>query len=81
MGVEVLSNLKYRFMIGFKENEIQLTFISVGEGSQTTEPESQHPVDPKEQNAKREKAYADLKVNLEVMMNELSASLVAFLDN
>lgn len=70
MGVEVTLPVKYRFLIAFKENEIQLTFISVGDGDLMTEPK----------NTKRKKAYEDLKVKIDAMMNELSASLVAFLD-
>jgi len=78
-GIDLFADLEYRFVIEFIENEIRMSFSSLGEADQITEDVSQEEQDAIDKNAKIKKMSEDVKVQTEQMMNEIASSLVDYI--
>jgi hypothetical protein len=79
MGVELFLDIQYQFKIEFIENSIRMNFVSVDQMGQFLEEFSQEENDSVENSEKINKMTEDFKIEMEKMMNEISASLINYL--
>ena len=79
MGVELFLDIQYLFNIEFTENTIRMNFASVDQMSQLMDEVSQKERDSVENSKKINKITEGFEIEMEKMMNEISASLVNYL--
>ena len=79
MGVELFLDIQYRFKVEFTEEKIRMSFISVNQMGQIIDEMTQEEKDSMENSEKIQKMAEDFKIEMEKMMNEISASLVDYL--
>lgn len=79
MGVELFLDIQYQFKIEFIENKIRMTFVSADQLAQFQEELSQEEKESVGNSEKINKMTEDFKIEMEKMMNEISASLVDYL--
>ena len=79
MGVELFLDIQYRFKVEFTEEKIRMSFISVNQMGQIIDEMTQEEKDSVENSEKIQKMAEDFKIEMEKMMNEISASLVDYL--
>ena len=79
MGVELFLDIPYQFKIEFIEHSIRMNFVSRDQMGQSMAAFSQEEKDSEANGAKINQMTADFKIEMEKMMNEISASLVTYL--